>query len=233
MRKFSIYLLVFIGCTTSAALAADADAPTVVMTGNGSVSASPDQAQVSAGVVAQAKTADAAVAKNRNIINRVFDVLRQMGISRQAIQTTGFSLEPIYPPEDVKHPQPHEVIAYEVSNGIDVKLDDVTRAGAVLDALISAGANQSAGVVFSIKNPQPLLREARVQAAKDALNRAQTYSSAVDATLGSVLSIREGYSYHPTNGLETVTVTSAKASTPIEAGEQTVEATVTITWSLK
>lgn len=233
MRKFSLCLLAFLACTVSTAQAEDLTDPTVVMTGNGAVSAAPDQATISAGVVAQSKTADAAVAKNRFIMNRVFDALSQLGIPKQVIQTTGFSLEPVYPPEDPKHPQPHDVVGYVVTNEIDVKLDDVTRAGAVLDALISAGANQSAGVAFSIKNPEPLLREARVQAAKDAQSRAQTYSSAVNATLGPVLSIREGYSYRPTNGLETVTVTAARRGTPLEAGEQTVEATVTITWALK
>lgn len=212
------------------------DAPrTIVMTGQAEVKAAPDQAVVSGGAVTQARTASEAVAANSEIMSRVFDAVQKLGVPRKAIATYGFSLDPQYPPRNDKDPQPHTIIGYEVSNAITVTLDDVTRAGAVLDALIDAGANQSAGVSFSIKNPQPLLDQARAEAGKDALNRAQIYARSVGASLGAVRSVREGYGgqAEPTNAIESVVVTASRVPTPIEAGEQSVTASVTIEWAIK
>lgn len=212
-----------------------ADPPrTIVMTGEGEVTAAPDEAVVSGGAITREKTASAAVAENNDIMNRVFDALDKLGVPRKAITTYGFSLEPQYPPENDKNPQPHVIVAYDVSNGINVTLDGVTRAGAVLDALIDAGANQSAGVNFRIKNSKPLLDEARAEAGKDALERAQIYAKAVGAVLGPVRSISEGYGIRNTGGtVEEVVVTAQKRGTPIEAGEQSVSATVTVIWGIK
>lgn len=206
---------------------------TVTMTGEGEVSAAPDEAVVSGGAITREKTASEAVAENSKIMNRVFDALDKLGIPRKAIATYGFSLDPQYPPSNDKDPQPHVIIAYEVTNGISVTLDDVTRAGSVLDALIEAGANQSAGVNFRIKNPKPLLDEARAKAGRDALERAQIYAKAVGAVLGPVHSISEGYGQVSRGTLESVVVTAQRRGTPIEAGEQSVSATVTVMWGIK
>lgn len=171
----------------------DSERPRViVMTGEAEVKAPADQAVVSGGAVTDASTASEAVALNAAIMSRAFGALAKLGIPKSAIATEGFSLDPQYPPFDAKNPRPHLIIGYEVRNSISVTLDDVSRAGAALDALIDAGANQSAGVSFSIKNPQPLLNQARASAGADALNRARIYAHAVGAELGAVRSIHEG-----------------------------------------
>jgi uncharacterized protein YggE len=213
-----------------------ADRPRViVMTGEAEVKAAPDQAVVSGGAVTDASTASEAVAENAAIMSRAFAALGKLGVSKSAIATDGFSLNPQYPPYDAKNPQPHVIIGYEVRNFISVTLNDVSQAGAALDALIDAGANESAGVSFGIKNPQPLLNEARAAAGSDALNRARIYAHAVGAELGAVRSIHEGYAAiaEPTNSVESVVVTASRVPTPISAGEQSVNATVTIEWAVK
>ncbi len=205
----------------------------IVMTGEAEVKAAPDQAVVSGGAVTDSGTASEAVAANSAIMNRAFEALAKLGIPKSAIATDGFSLDPQYPPREDKNPQPHVIIGYEVRNSISVTLSDVNQAGAALDALIDAGANQSAGVSFSIKNPQPLLNEARAAAGADALNRARIYAHAVGAELGAVRSIHEGYAGPERSAdVETVVVTGS-LTTPIAAGEQGVSATVTIEWAVK
>lgn len=227
-------------CTTVVSWAREGDESngqdlrTVVMTGEGEVKATPDQAVISAGAVTQARTASAAVAANSAIMSRAFAALSQLGVARDAIATAGFTLEPQYPPPNDKNPQPRSIVGYEVTNSISVTLDNVGRVGAVLDALIDAGANQSAGVSFSIKDPKPLLERARDLAARDALRRAQVYAAAVGASVGSVRSIQEGYAQVAKRGYtDAVMVTAARSPTPIAAGQQSVTATVTIAWDLK
>ena len=209
---------------------------TIAMTGEATVNAMPDQALVNAGAVTQEKTAAAAVAANAEIMSAAVAAIRQLGISDQSISTSGFEQEPQYPPDDPKNPQPRTIIGYQVTNKVSVRLTDVSRAGAVLDALIDAGVNQSVGVSFSIKNPQPLLDQARDLAAKDALKRAQIYTRAIGATLGPARSIHEGYSNSYTarsNEYEQVVVTAARRATPVAPGEQSVSASVTIEWTLR
>lgn len=206
---------------------------TIAMTGERTATAAPDRADISAGVVTHAKTAGAAMDANRAVMNRVFDAIAALSIPKDAVQTSGFSLEPEYPPEDPKNPQPREINGYAVSNSVNVTLADITMAGAVLDALISAGANQSAGVSFSVKNPHPLLVAARSAAARDALERARTYAHEVGVELGSVISIREGNAAVIGSAVENIIVTAERRATPISAGEQSVDAQVTVVWALK
>src|SRR5690242_13660894 len=75
---------------------------TVVMTGEGGVKAMPDMAVVSAGAVTHARTASEAVAANSAIMSRAFSALTALGIQHASIATTGFSLEPQYPPPNEK-----------------------------------------------------------------------------------------------------------------------------------
>jgi len=223
--------------SVSASAVEETDAHRIItMTGEATVNAMPDQALVNAGAVTQEKTAAAAVAANAEIMSAAVAAVRQLGVPEQAISTNGFDLEPQYPPEDPKNPQPRTIIGYQVTNSVNVRLSNVSRAGAVLDALIDTGVNQSAGVSFSIKNPQPLLDQARALAAKDALKRAQIYTGAIGAVLGPVRSIHEGYSEPYSsreNGIEQVVVTAERRATPVEPGEQSVSANVTIVWALK
>jgi len=222
-------------CFSSALAAAPATPPprTIAMTGEGSVTATPDRANVSAGVQTHARTAGAAMDANRALMNRVYDAIAALGIPKDAVETSSFNLEPEYPPEDPKNPRPREISGYEVSNSVNVTLVDITKTGAVLDALIEAGANQSAGVGFSVKNPHPLLVAARAAAARDALERARTYAHEVGVELGPVISIREGSSAVIGTGVENMIVTAERAPTRISAGEQSVDAQVTVVWALK
>lgn len=226
------------------ALAADsAEEPNdILMTGQGEVLAMPDEADVVAGAVTQAPTAGAAVIANAEIVNRCVAKLKQLGALEKSISVSGFQLEPIFQPQDPKKPHPSTIIGYEVTNSVSVKLDDVTRVGAMLDALIAAGANRSIGVSFNIKNKQPLLDQARAIAAKDALKRAQIYANSVGATLGPVRAIREGYpvegrSSYRGGDIQTVpisiTALSQEQMTQVQVGEQGVSAIVTIVWGIK
>jgi uncharacterized protein len=208
---------------------------TIVMTGQGSVAVTPDQATVAGGVISQANAASDAVAANAETMSRVMAALKQMGIPDKDIHTTRFDLEPQYVSEDDKSGQPRRIAGYDATNGVSVRLDDVSHAGAVLDALIHAGANQSVNVDFEVKDQKPALAEARKKAAEDALERAQTYASALGSALGPVLTVGEGQ--------ETTIVTGSRIPqrglysnspvTEVSPSEQTVDAEVTIVWELK
>src|SRR6185503_12184501 len=159
-----------------AALAQSAQLRTLTMTGTGNAKAAPDMADISAGVSSTAPTAAAALAANNQAMNRVLAALERLGVARRNIQTSNFSVSPEYG-NRVPNEQPR-LTGYRVSNQVHVILEDVTRVGTVLDALVTSGANQMNGLSFTFKDPAPLLAKARADAVADAKLRAQQYAAA-------------------------------------------------------
>ena len=192
----------------------------ITITGSGEVSAAPDQAELSAGVVSQARTAAAALADNSRKMNAVFAAIRKLGVPDKAIQTSNFSVSPQYPPYNSK--EERRITGYQVSNTVTVKLDDLKKLGPALDALVSAGANQINNVGFSIRDPKPLLAKAREAAVKDATEEARTYASAAGVSLGPIQSISESGGTGPRPMIRAMAMEAA-APPPIAAGEQTRE----------
>ncbi|MBU6445583.1 MAG: SIMPL domain-containing protein [Alphaproteobacteria bacterium] len=203
----------------------------LTVSGEGEASATPDQAQLSAGVVSEAKTAAEALAENSHQMNAVFAALKRMGIADKAIQTSGFSVSPQYPPYDSK--EPRHIIGYQVSNSVSVKVDDLSRLGPALDALVAAGANQVNSVSFSIRDSHALQAKAREAAVKDAMAKAETYARAAGVSLGPIAAISESGAEPPRPMMmreESVVVTAQR--TPVSPGEETVSADVTMSWEI-
>jgi len=219
----------------------------VLTIGQGSVTAMPDTAVVSGGVVTRARSAGDALHDNAASMAKVVAALKTRGVTDKQITASSVRFEPVYPPYDPKTGQSTKVIGYQVSNEVIVTLTDLGRAGDVLDALIENGANDSATIAFEIKDREALETKARAEAGKDALKRAQTFAAQIGTELGAVRSIREGAYSDSVGDFETVTVTGARAAyapppppppppppgTMAQAGEQTISSTVTVVWALK
>lgn len=207
------------------------------VSGEGEVRAVPDQAQLSAGVVTQGKTAAEALAANSTAMNSVFAALKKRGVPEKSITTSNFSINPQYPPyrQDAPQEDRTRIIGYEVSNQVTVILDDVSKVGSTLDALVASGANQAGGVGFTIRDPKPLMRDAREDAVKDAVAKAQTLAKAAGVTLGPIISISEGGGYQPVPVFAKAMRMEAMAAppSPVAAGEQSVTANVSITWEIQ
>ena len=211
-----------------------ADAPQqrlLTVTGSGTVSAVPDEAQLSAGVVTQAKTAAAALASNTRAMNAVFASLKTMGIPDKSIQTSGFSVSPQYPPYNSNAPR--VITGYQVTNAVSVTVDDLAKLGKALDALVASGANQMGGVNFSIRDPKPLLARARAEAVKDALAKAKAYADAAGVSLGPIQAIGESGAEPPRPMFMKTMALEGASSAPVAAGEQDVTASVTISWEIR
>ena len=216
----------------------------VLMVGQGSVTAMPDTAVVTGGVITKARTAGDALHDNNEAMAKVVAALKALGVTDKQIATSRIQFQLVYPPYDPKTGQSTKVIGYQISNSVRVTLSDLSRAGDVLDALIENGANESATINFEIKDRAALEEKARAEASRDAFRRALAYANQVGAELGPVRSIREGYYSDSGGGVETVSVTAYRAAPPppppppppgtmVQAGEQTISSTVTVVWALK
>lgn len=232
-RPLALLLLAGAFAIPAPALAqSDTPAPRLItITGTGDVRAAPDQAQLSAGVVSEAKTAAAALTDNNNKMAAVFAALRKLGVPGKDIQTSGFSVAPQYPPYNSK--EERHITGYQISNTVTVKLSEMKKLGQALDALVAAGANQVNSVSFSIADPAAALARARAEAVKDARTEAETYARAADVSLGPIQSISEPSGEGPRPMFAVTAMRAAPEGVPVAAGEQTVSASVTISWQIR
>ena len=227
------YGAIFVVLTLVAGPALADPAPrTLAMSGRGEVRGVPDTVTLSAGVTVQAPTAAAALAEDSTRMQAVIAALKKQGVADRNIQTARFSVAPQYA---YANGQPARLTGYQATNQVSVHLDDVAKLGAMLDSLVSAGANQESSINFSIANPAPLLAEARTRAVADARARAETYAKAAGVALGPILEISESGAAVPRPIVmrEAAMALAPPAPPPIEAGEESVSASVSIVWQIQ
>ena len=234
IRRLAVCAMFSMMATGPSAAFADQAAPrTMTVSGQGEALAAPDQAQLSTGVVTQDRTAALALAANSRAMNAVFATLRKLDIADKDIQTSNFSLSPQYQIYKPGTSGPQHIVGYQVSNTVNVTVEDMHHTGTVLDALVSSGSNQIGDIGFSIRDTKPLLAQARAAAVKDAIDRAETYAKAAGVTLGPILSIEESTTYQPRPMYEAKAMMVEAAPPPVAGGEQSVSANVTITWTIQ
>jgi uncharacterized protein YggE len=205
----------------------------ISMPGHGVVKAAPDQVQINAGVSTSAPTAAQALTANTARMKGVFDALRKLGVPEKNIQTVNFSVSPQY--TGGGNNERPKLTGYQVSNDVSVLLEDVSKLGTALDALVTSGSNQMNGINFSIRDTAPMLAKARADAIADARTRAETYAKAAGVTLGPIQSISEGTSIQPPRPMYRVMAMAAQAdrSVPVAAGEESVAADVSVVWEIR
>jgi uncharacterized protein YggE len=205
----------------------------LTVSGTGEAKAVPDQATISAGVVSEAKAAGDALAANSRAMNAVFATLKRFGIPDKSIQTSSFSVSPQYPDYDAK--QPRRIIGYQVSNTVTVTVDDLSKLGPALDALVSSGANSLGDIAFSVRDQKPLLAQAREAAVKDAVAKAETLARAAGVSLGPIVSIGEEGAAPPVRPMYRMAMAAAPAAAPppVAAGEESLTANVTVSWEIR
>lgn len=206
---------------------------TITVSGEGQAKAVPNQAHLSAAVVSQARKAADALAANTRAMNGVFAALRRLGIPDKSIQTSDFSVAPQYQ-TDRSGDTNTKILGYQVSNEVRVTVDDLGKLGPALDALVASGSNSIGSIEFTIRDPKPLLAQARADAMKDAISRAQTYAKAGGFALGPIVSAAEAGVEMPQPVYRAARMAAAPAAAPpMAAGEDTLSASVSVTFAIR
>lgn len=205
-------------------------ARTVTVSAAGQVTAEPDMARISTGVVSEAATAREALIRNSTAMKALIAGLKENGIDEKDIQTSSFSIDPRY--NNPLEGQTAIITGYRVSNQVEVTARDLERLGQVMDALVVLGANQMNGLAFDVSKAESLKDDARKDAIANALRRAKLYAEAAGAEVGEVIAISEEAAHFQPVAVRMDRAMKAEA-VPIERGSQTLEARVTVTWALK
>ena len=239
MRHFaplSLLLLMFI---SSPALAQTTpDTGKISLTGTGLVSAAPDMAIISSGVVTHGATARKALDANNAAMNKIFNILLTADIAQKDIQTSGFSVQPQYQYSDRRdangYPLPPRILGYQVSNILNVKVRNLDDLGKLLDSSVSVGANQINAISFALSDTSSQLNEARRAAMANAIAKAELYAEAAGVTLGNILSITEsspGYAPQPEMMMSRMAA-DAPGVVPVATGDLDFSMQVSVTWEL-
>jgi len=198
----------------------------ITVSGMASVKTVPNRAQVSFGVISEGATARAALAANSTEMRRVIDAVKAAGIDGDDIQTQQVSLSPRYSEDGQR------IIGYTAQNTVGATIKNIDRVGAVIDAAVSAGANQVYGPSLVRSDQSDLYRSALRAAVADARSKAQTLAAAGQVTLGRVVSVNEGSSVPPHVLAEEARAQPDASAPPIEPGTQLVEASVSVTFEI-
>jgi uncharacterized protein YggE len=222
-----------------AAMAQDARPPreaTISVAGQGEASVAPDMALLSLAVVRNAKTADAALAANNAAMRDVLAALRSGGIAERDLQTSDFSIQPQYRQQEPKNgvmPAP-EVIGYEVTNMVAVKVRDLSKLGSLIDSSVKLGVNQGGQISFANDKPDGVVTEARKAAVADAIAKAKTLAEAAGVKLGRVIEINDSQPLVMPAPMMRMSAEKQMAdSVPVASGENSYNVTVNVTFALE
>ncbi|HEY9730348.1 MAG TPA: SIMPL domain-containing protein [Drouetiella sp.] len=209
--------------------------PSVSVTGEGHAYAKPDQAQISMGVTSDAKTAAAALKSNTEKMTSLISTLKSKNIADKDILTSNFSVNPQYRYDNVNGQQRTSIVGYQVSNEVTVKIRNIPSLGDILDAVITAGANNVNGISFSLAEPSSVLDQARQKAMADAKRKAELYAGAAGVKVGRVLYITEssGSIQPPRPMMMMAARAMSTEAVPISGGEQESTASITVIYAIE
>jgi len=210
-------------------------APAIVTQGEATLKRAPDRAWIT--VSTEARDAQSAVARNRNAeaMTAVQSALKGAGVAADAIRTTAVSLTPEFDWNNGKS----TLRGYVARNQIEVRVDNLDRLPAVLDAVNSPKniALSVTGPTFDLKNENAVQNEALAAAVQDALARAQAIATGAKRSLGTILRIEDAnMRMAPKQPMPVMLMQRAQAaevSTPVTAGEIEIRAQVSLTVEMK
>ncbi|MGB9180911.1 MAG: SIMPL domain-containing protein [Pyrinomonadaceae bacterium] len=191
----------------------------VVVTGNSTVRAQPDTANIFIAVITQSKTAIDAQQQNATRTDAVVRALKSAAGAGAEIKTSGYTIEPqrVY-----KENQPQTIVGYEARNRVTVTMNDLKKVGPLLDAAAQSGANNIDGISFTLRNDREARAQALAEATREAMSKAQTLAQTLGGRVLRIVEVQEGGAmprpiYQDYSGGMSNRV-SAQAVTPVEVG---------------
>jgi len=226
------------GTGSAAAQAAVASAARVVsppgsaritVTGNGTVTGTPNQLTLDMGVQVNGASVTSALRQANATVRRVTAALRARGVTAGNIQTSGLYIQPSYRSNSTVPS------GYGVSEQLAATLTRLAVAGGQIEAAVRAGGNAATvdNVSLNLTDTSGLLATARARAIADARVKAAQYAKALGQPLGPVISVSDQTTALPLPFEAGVANPAAKAaSVPISPGSQQLSISITVVYAL-
>ncbi|MBU4512820.1 SIMPL domain-containing protein, partial [Patescibacteria group bacterium] len=165
---FMIILIIFLGAEARNAfrryayIGKSEQTPyTITISGEGKVTAIPDIATFSIGVISEDKEVMPAQTENTEKMNAIIDELKKLGVEAEDMKTTQYNIRPAY---DWTSSRGQVLRGYQVSQTVTVKIRDLDKVGEIIGKAGTLGANDVSGLTFTIDEPEKLRQQAREEA---------------------------------------------------------------------
>jgi uncharacterized protein len=209
--------------------AASAPGAKITVTGVGTVTGTPNQLLLSLGVSVNGASVSSALDQANQAVRNVTAALRARGVAGRDIQTSGLSIWPNYQGNS------QVPVSYAVSESLTATLNNLSQAGAQVEAAVHAGGNAVTidNVSLNLTDTGKLLAAARAAAVRDARAKAAQFAAALGEPLGPVVSITPEQQVSPVfyGGAYAAPAASKAASVPISPGRQQVSISITVVYS--
>jgi len=233
MKKLiaGLFAITLLFTTQLQASAEQVERPSVTVIGHAEMAVVPDTAYISLGIVTTASDVAKAKAENDATMNRIYTAVELLGINKEQIQTSGFSIQPQYK-QNTKNDDATVISGYRVQNTVTVKVTDFAQISQVIDASSQAGANQINGLRFAVNDESSLKDQLLAKAILDGKHKAALIAETLGGSLGQATSVNlNGYSSPMSENVRLYKADMA-SSTPISAGTLSISADVNMAFQL-
>lgn len=211
---------------------------TITVNSNEKVAVVPDIAQVVYAVRTESKEAADCQRKNSESVNKVTQLLKDLGIAEASIQTSDYSMYPVYNYSG----NTQRVTGYEATAALTVSDLPIDSLGDILAQSVSNGINNIQSISYSSSKYDAAYQEALKLAVASAQKKAEALAEASGRTLGAVVSIVENSSYSEVRYTDNALSSAMRASGAYEEkaadtadimpGELDIEVDITVSFSL-
>lgn len=232
MKKLAVASFVCLAFCIARGQQACAPPKIVKTTGTAEVKVTPDRAIIQIGVERQSATARAAKAAADGTSRKLLAALKADGIEDKAIQTAYLDLQPTsYYQKQVR------INNFTATQSLSVTIRDLSKLDAVMDAVMSAGANRIDGIEYQSSELRKYRDQARDEATKAAKEKAVALAQALGNQVGKTYSIEEvpqseGYSIVNALVPEIAGANQNGRGPSTAPGQLTVTASVVVTFDL-
>ena len=235
MKKLLTMLLAIMLLTACASCALAEDDRVLKVTGSATVTLAPDTVTIRLGVNTKDQNVQTAQQQNAQIMENVKRAIFALKKKKKDVITDYFN---VYNTTDYSADGQPKKEYFVIEHMLRVTVRDLNQVGAVLDAAVNAGANQSSGIEFSSSKANEAYQKALARAVEDAAMKAQIMAAAAGKQLGDLLEMEARDSsyyamrdYGVSNTYQLAA--SMKADTVISGGDIAVSAMVNLEYAFR
>jgi hypothetical protein len=212
---------------------ADKQERMITVSGQGKITATPDVAVMTMGMVSNKETVADAQKVNTETMNKLLARLKELGVDSKDIQTQNYN---IYPQYDYTDKDGRVLKGYEVSQDVSIKIRDLTKTSKVVALAGEVGANVVNGLAFTIDNPETFKDKAREEAIKNVGEKQLQLARFLGVRFIDIVSYNE---YSPDSNpspmyeAKAIGMGGGAPSPTVEAGSQDIVLNVDVTFSVK
>jgi len=214
----------------------------ITVSASGEVVAIPDIATFNFSVNETSESVDSAQNAAAEKINSAISYLKENGVDEKDIKTTSYNAYPKY--EWIQElclegrcpGGKQELVGYQVSQTISVKVRETDKAGELLSGIGAFEISNISGLSFTIDDREALEDQARDAAIANAKVKAKNLAKSLGVDLEDITSFGEEENYYGGYGgefAESAVYGASKSIAEIPTGENTITKTVWITYELE